>query len=253
MVKNEIMKKLFYILLFFVSCNTEFVYSQININNTFAQTFNTSNTPSFTITSYTYLANHLYILFILSTKATTPDIPTVTTTGLTWVQVSTVTCGTIASPTNRVTLFRCMPTSNTTASTDVNYAGNTQDGIGAFGYEITGMVTTGTNGDDAIIQSVTSNADASANPSITMSSLNVDGRNAVIACFTNSLNPFDGTPESGWTELFDNGYNTPTTGAYTMNRYLTTDNTPTVTASSSDWAGIAIEIKSAARRRIIVD
>jgi hypothetical protein len=146
-----------------------------------------------------------------------------------------------------------MPSSSVTLE-DVSLGtfGGGSTGFSFVIYEITGVPTTGTNGADAIVQAVTNTGTASANPSISMTAIS-DGRNAVMTFFTNSVNPFGGTPESGWTENYDVGYATPDNGTYIMRRLTTTDNTPTVTAAASDWSGIAIEIKSAARRRIIID
>jgi hypothetical protein len=117
---------------------------------------------------------------------------------------------------------------------------------------ITGANVTGTNGSNGIIQSPTATSNAVIQPSITMSAL--QGGSGVLAGWINDFNPPTGTAESGWTEANDAGYATPTTGGYFLIRNNSGDNTPSWTAGSlSNWAGIAIEFKSAFRRIVITN
>lgn len=194
----------------------------------------TTNASSFQYTDFTLQAGKLYLFVTGMTGAS--SFGTITASTQTWNTVSQV-----GNSTRRLAVYRCMPTETVTLE-DVS--------LGSFGgctgyfvalYEISNVKTTGANGADAIVQAVSNTGTASANPSISMASL-TGNTNAVMAFFTNSLNPFGGTPESGWTEDFDSGYATPDNGSYIMHRLNTTDNTPTVTASASDWAGIAIEL-----------
>lgn len=233
------MKKLLFILLFF-TCTAK---AQITLNN-YANNTLTATFTNATLGTNNFINGRLYLVFVTTTKATTPETPTMTGTGQTWTEINTV-----ATSTQRITAFRFYCTSDNTNDATI-FVGANQTSYVINRFEVTGMAITGTNGADAIVQSVTNSA-TGANPSITLAAIG-SAMNAVISAFSNNVNPFGGTPESGWTEGFDGGSTLPV-GGYTMTRTTTTDNTPTVTASSSDWLGIAIEIKTPARRRIIID
>lgn len=242
------MKKYLYSLLLFISCNVcryETVYGQIVINkNFYPAAASTVDASAFGVNSATLTAGKLY-LFIAVTTGTTNN-GTVTATSTTWTNVANV-----GNSTRRVQVFRCMPSVTVSGeSVQIGSFGGGSSGSASAIWEITGVPTTGINGADAIVQAVTATGTASANPSLTLAPIS-NSHNVVIAVFGNSLNPFGGVPESGWTEDFDSGYDTPTAGSYIMSRLTTTDNTPSVTAASSDWAGIAIELKATATRRII--
>lgn len=200
----------------------------------------------------TYNAGSLIIFFVgTSNAAGTPATISLSGTGQTWTEIGTAGGALNSTSGKRVQAFRFAPTSDNSNDVTLTISG-TQDGMWIEVFRITGADVTGTNGSNGIVQSATNAQDASANPTITMSALS-GGGNAVIAGFINTLNPFGGTPESGWGEQDDNGFATPDCGVYIMSRLTTTDNTPTVTASASDWAGLAIEIKSAFRRIIITN
>jgi len=116
--------------------------------------------------------------------------------------------------------------------------------------EFTGCQTGG-NGLNAIRQTITDN-NTSADPSLTLATLNNILGNGVLAIFQNDANPFGGTPEGSWTEDLDVGCSTPN-GFYAMYREGTTDNTPTVTASSSTWMGVALELRASGRRVTLIN
>ena len=123
-------------------------------------------------------------------------------------------------------------------------------------WEITGVPMTN-NGADAVVQSVTDSATASTTALVTLASL-LNGRASVFSCFTNSLDPFGGTVEGGWTEQRDLGCttfagSTNISGQYIMTRISTIDNTPSATVSSSDWIGAAIELRATGRRAVIIN
>lgn len=216
---------------------------QIGINN-YGNNVLTATFTNATLGSNNFIAGRLYLIFVTTTKATTPETPTMSGTGQTWTQINTV-----ANSTQRITAFRFYCTADNTNDATI-FVGPNQTSYIINRYEITGMLTTGTNGSDAIVQSAVNNA-TGANPSITLSSI-TSSRNAVIVGLSNNTNPFSGTAEAGWTENYDGGTTLPT-GGYTMYRLNTTDNTPVVTAASSDWVGIGVEIKTAIRRRINID
>lgn len=222
-----------------------FSYGQITIAE-YTVGFQTLGIGS--ISSKTYEAGHLYIIFAGTTNTTTPATVSISGGSTTWTEISNIVSD---GSTMRIQAFRYAPASNTTTALTITYTGS-QNGGFTIGYDINGADVTGTNGSNGIVQSVTDAIDASANPTITMAAIS-SSNNAVLVGFINTLNPFGGTAETDWTEDEDNGYADPTTGGYVMHRLLTTDNTPTVTAASSNWAGIAIEIKRSGRRIIITN
>ena len=230
------MKKLIFILF------PVFSYGQISINKTF-QTASTvtSDVLSFGIADKVYTAGKLYIVFAAATGADNPIVCNGTT--LTWTTVLNY-----GDATRRIGVYRCIPGSTTAGTEDILMNGWTGSctGFSFAVWEVTGADAT------TPIQQLNSDSQTGADPSITLSALQ-SSRSAVVSFFFNDANPFGGTPESGWTEDFDNGYSTPTAGTYLMSRTTTTDNTPTVTASSSTWIGMAFEIKAAGRRAVIIN
>jgi hypothetical protein len=239
------MKKILLILFLFpLLLQGQIVYTALTEQNSNSVT-TTFNTPSYTPTT-----GALVLAFVTSAKATTPDIPTFSGNGLTWVQIETETLDVIATPTKRITAFRAMGTASTGAAT-ATFA-NAQDGCQIIILQFTGTDISGSNGSGAIVQAVKSNADATSNPSITMGAIS-SVTNSVVAFYATDDANIITAPEAGWTPTTNVNRSVPDAQLYGEYRLTTTDNTPTVTAASSDWAGIAIEIKSVARRRIIID
>jgi hypothetical protein len=239
------MKKLLFILLLFPGI------AQAQISETHSNFASSADGTSYN-SGLTLVTGRFYIVILENNCASaTPNTPTLVITSNTNTQIATVACNTVGTPRTRITAYHLIAATSGVTNFNFSFSGQTQTGISGIIYEITGAVITGTDGSNAIVQSVTSNADAAANPSITMAAIS-NSQNAVIASFCNNVPAnFGGAPESGWTEDIDVGHDAA--GYYSMHRLTTTDNTPTVTASSSDWGGIAIEIKSASRRRIIID
>jgi hypothetical protein len=173
-------------------------------------------------------------------------------TSFTWDTVAQV-----GNFTRRISIYRCVPSSTTT--TDDPAAtwtfGNYPNMIDFTIWEITGVPMTN-NGANAIVQSVKDSATASTTALITLASL--QPRASVFSCFTNSLNPFGGSVESGWTERIDLGcatfpLSTNISGQYIMTRIGTTDNTPSATVSTCDWLGVALELRASGRRATIIN
>jgi len=237
------MKKLIFLLF------PVFSYGQITITEV-GNGYNTLGIGS--MNSVTFTAGDLYIMF----AGTSNDAGTVATvslsgTGQTWDEITSAGGVVNGGNRKRIQVFRYAPTSTSGSNTiNVTYTG-TQDGGWVVLYKVTGADVSGTNGANAIVQNNLGSANG-ANPTLTLSSAILD-RGAVMFGLANGTNPFTGTEESGWTEAADNGYATPNTGAYVMYRVNTTDNTPTVTMASDNWAGIAIELKASGRRAVIIN
>ena len=192
----------------------------------------------------------LYIVIVgTSNDAGTVATVSLSGTGQTWDEISSAGGVVNGGNRKRIQAFRFSPSSTNTNTISITYTG-TQDGGWVQLYEIGGVDVSGTNGVNAIVQSNVGSAN-SADPTLTLSALQL--RASVLFAVINGTNPFGGTPESGWTESIDAGYATPNTGGYIMYRTNTSDNTPTVTMSSDNWAGFAIEFKASFRRIIITN
>lgn len=150
--------------------------------------------------------------------------------------VSQVTTGS----TNYLGLYVYAPTTTHTGAFWFEYSPNGSCWDYGKGWEVSG-VPNGTNGTVAIRQIVTGSG-TSANPSITMAPLNP--ANAVFAAFVNSSATFSGTPESPFSQLWDEGCSSYPGATYGMTNINGSDNTPSFTAASSTWAGIAVEFRA---------
>jgi hypothetical protein len=217
---------------------TPFVcFGQITFTEKLSFNTQTTNATSFGTGATTFDAGKLYLFVAQTTGTTNPG--TISSTSLTWTSVAAV-----GDATNRIQVFRCMPAAITEGETvTLGTFGGGSTGYSVVIYEITGVVTTGTNGANAIAQSVTQSATTGTNPAITLAAL-FSGSSAVMGIFSNNAEPFGGTSVGGWSEIQDVGYATPTTGYYETRDISTVDNTVSVTAASSTWIGIAIELKS---------
>ncbi len=238
------MKKLLF-LLFPVFSYGQITVTRVSLSGTFV-----GGGSHVTSQSFTMDAGKLYITFVgCSNAGGTPATASISGTGQTWTELWTSGGAVNASSHKRIQAFIFAPSSTNSNATSISYSG-TADGTFVETYVATGCVVTGTNGADAIVQAAGGQSN-SANPSSTLGAL--QSRAAVLFAVINDANPFTGTPESGWTEGTDNGYASPTTGGYIMYRTNTTDNTPTVTAASSNWAGFVIELRASGRRVSVIN
>lgn len=194
-----------------------------------------------TTTSYTPGNNSLMIATVVNSKASTPETPTVTGNGLTWVQIgSSIAFSTTASPTKRITVFRAMGTGGTNGTVSAAFGGVNQTGCDIIVDEWTGAATDGTNGSGAIVTSTTNSPDtAGTAASVTNSALS-DSRNASVGCMGNGDNT---AITSSDTLIQQVSYATPTTGAATS--WSTTGDLTINFAwtNSARWACVGLEIK----------
>lgn len=147
----------------------------------------TTGATSYTTASVSPGANHLLLLQVKSrTNITaTPNTPTVTGLGLTWVQIGLpLDIDDTGSSRERMTLWRAMGTPTSGALT-FDFAGQSQTHCEWLLDELSGTDTSGTNGSGAIVQSATAIVDSNgpAVPSLT----------ATLAIFNNSNDATWGT------------------------------------------------------------
>jgi len=238
------MKKLIFILF------PVFSYGQVTISLTAEGNYTYSTSALGVVNSQTYTAGKLYLCIHMRVDASAPADFSLTGTSSTWTEIANVTGITTGTDLARLKVWRYAPSSNVTESLSFSLGG-VHDGSVFVLWEISGTINTGSNGADATVQIVTDAQDANSNPTITMASL--VPKNSVVAFFGNDVNPFGSTEESGWTELSENGFSTPTTGGVFISRHRTSDNTPSVTASASNWVGVAIELNAISRRNVIIN
>ena len=208
---------------------------------------NTTNGANYATASITPTANNLVLAWVTNTKASTPDTPTLSGNGLTWVQVATVTWGTIATPTARTTLFRAMGAAPSTGGVTISFGGLAQTGAAWSIVQFNGVDTSGTNGSGAIVQSVTGrtdNASAAAGLSITLAALG-NAANASAGGFSNMVNLATSiSAGAGYTVSAGASYATPTTSIRSEWRIPGATTVSVTQSAISNIGGIAVEVKA---------
>lgn len=196
---------------------------------------------SATTASITPAGNRLILVGVISARGSGSNIttPTVSGDGLTFVQIATQT----SNASNwRLTLFRAMVAAPSSGALTIDFGGQTQDqGIGWFVEEITGAVTSGTNGADAVVQSGTGNATGTnTGLTITLSAFGStrNGAFGVVASQGVSITAGSGFTAIGTTSITASGAQDQFKNS--------SDNTVDWTWGSvgTEGPGIAIEIKA---------
>jgi hypothetical protein len=137
------------------------------------------------------------ILASVHNTVTTPGTPTASGFNLTWVEVDSETQGD-----ERVTVFRAMGHSDLAeGALTFDFAGTAQDGVRWSIAEFDGVLTTGDNGANAVVQSVSGTESQSASLTITLAAL-TDATNATYGAFAATL-ATGITPGSGYTEVHE--------------------------------------------------
>ena len=160
-----------------------------------------SAATSYATTSHTPAANKLQLASVNSRHASaTPNQPTLSGNGLTWVAVASVVYDDTGSQ-KRVTLFRAMGASPSAGALTADFAGQSQSDCTITIDEATGMDTTGTNGSGAIVQSVTNSDKTGSGTSLsaTLAAFG-SGRNGTYGvCAIGNVGTF--TPGSGFSTV----------------------------------------------------
>jgi hypothetical protein len=195
-------------------------------------------------TAWTPVANRLYLLAATCTDGSDEtDTPTVTeTNGLDFVQVgSTALFNIVTAPgrTQGAYVWRAMKASGlSSGDVTLDFGGDNHTGCAAQIVEFSGVVTTGADGADAVIQVVSATADTTADPTLTLAGFGSgNGAYAFVAANTQT----NATVEAGWTALSHPDFATPATGLTGMWR-ASSDTSPTFTLASSNWGMFGVEI-----------
>lgn len=183
------------------------------------------NLSTVSLTGGSFIAEASYIVFVYTTASGIPpsDNPTISSGPLVLTKVDTIVLGN-----GRMIAWKFTCAANVT-----------QDIV--FTYPQSQLVQMYTILTDSPATYLTTNSNSasgtSADPSIEVAAIQ---DSHIVAMFVNNTNPFGGTPESGWTEDQDDGLGGPI-GLYIVHRNNTSDNTVTVTRTSSTWLGIAVQ------------
>lgn len=185
-------------------------------------------------------ANKLVLVTVFSARGSGGNIATPSVSGcnITWTQVETRTAN---SANWRITLFRGLGTSPTEGVLSITFGGQTQDqGIGWIVDQISPVITSGTNGSDAVPQSTSGVATGATNTGITMnlSAFTRNGSGAYGVVATQGTNI---TAGSGFTL---SGSATITAGKMASEFSNSPDNSVDFTwdSENDEGAGIAAEI-----------
>lgn len=203
--------------------------------------------------TFTPIAGRLYKVIVTSKTeiSTNPNIPTITGTGLTWVQIDTGIFDDDSSSRRRVTTFRALGNSPSRGALTVDFAGQSQVTTDVVCDELIRIDTGGANGANAIVQSnktlVTDTGTPSATPGTTLSAFGDAVNNAVHAAIgigntDRVLTPILGLQKIG--VIKDNTENNlQITTAFCRGQNLT----PTFRndLSEAEYAVVADEIKAA--------
>lgn len=196
---------------------------------------------SYTTASHTVTANALILAAVSGSVASgTVNTPTLTGHSGTWVAINSQG---MLSPERKLFLFRTMVGSGSTGTVTLDWGAQTQERASWIIVEATGVDTSGTNGSGAIVQSVIGSI-TDVTLTLTLAAFG-SSDNRPFATYRYTQN-FNGTPETGWTELAD--LNGTTLGHAAMCKSASDDLTASYTyaGGSGTQAGVAVEIKAAA-------
>jgi hypothetical protein len=204
-----------------------------------------SAATSYATTSHTPAANKLQIASVTSrTGSGTPNQPTLSGNGLTWVAINTTVYDDAGSQ-KRVTAFRALGASPSAGALTADFAAQSQSDCIITIDEATGMDITGTNGSGAIVQSVVNQEKTGAATTLI----------ATLAAFASTRNGTFGVVAIGngsGTSTAGSGFAKVSEDATAANLRLMTefrnDNDTTVDFNSSvagELGVIAVEIKCA--------
>lgn len=215
-------------------------YDSVNTNGVST----TTDATSFSSGSWTPTDGTICIAFVTNTKATTPDLGTVSGNSLTWTQIDTVT----VNSTVRTTCYWAYVTGATAGVTTVDFAGITQTGCAMKLRCFSGCDTA-----TPIVQHTTNSANTGSNSTtlvITLAS-SVTAGNATIGYFAkNATAAF--TVGSGFTSAGTTNYATPGTVDQAEYNLSPSGTAVDVTYASAIVAicGVAFELKAAGTIKI---
>lgn len=203
----------------------------ISISEPVAETADTSNTNTYTLGAFTPTANALLVVFAFATG--TVAAATMTGGGMQWFRVASQ----LFNTTDTAYVFVAQaPASPSSTTVTFDCTGDNATGCILMAFQVTGH-----NPFVPIKQVVTGANAGSANPALTVGTMNTN--NGYCAGFGMPRNPPTSAPPTSWTEIADIGVNLPAqggTGAFRAGGE--TGTTVTFTSSSAAWGAVFIEI-----------
>lgn len=201
---------------------------------------NSANQTSYANSSWTPPVSGLIILFVLATRATGPDTPTVSGNSLTWTQIgTTLDCG--AGGTG-LSLFGANASGSAAGVTTIDFGANTQASCNASFFHATGVDLTGGVA-AAFVQRPTGTAVSGTTGTVNLAAA-ASADNRPIVGFFHQANEA-ATERANWTEADDLAGSAGIRDLETQWRADAFETTATATwASSSAWGGIAAELKA---------
>lgn len=145
--------------------------------------------------SITPLANQLVVASIFSNSAGVAT-PTLSGCGLTWVQVATATTSTY-----RVTTFRAMGPAPVAGAVSMDFAGVAQTAVRWSIVQFSGILTTGANGANAVVQSATGTSAGSISLTMTLAAFAAATNGTYGAFGASTVSGIN--PGSGFAEIHD--------------------------------------------------
>lgn len=200
---------------------------------------NTANQTSYDTASISPGSNRLVLVAVMNFgTGSSPNTPTLSGNGLTYQLIDSQL---YQSDFIRLSLFRSMGASPSSGAITIDFAGQTQDSCHWAVSEFSGVNTTGTHGSGAIVQGAKAAPTSTTTGLATLAAF-ADAANATFGCFAiNSAGAGLITPGSGFTEIYE-----VSTGQRNLQTEWkdTADTSVDATASSTNWAVIAVEIAS---------
>lgn len=196
-----------------------------------AEILSTTNAATYAMAAFTPTADALLVVMVFASG--TAAAGTMTGGGLTWNLITS----TAYNSTSTAYLFAAK-VSASPVSTAVTFActGDNATGVCMGVVQITGTYVG--------VKQFTSNATTAANPTLTFSTALSTG-NAYVAGFGVPRSPPSSTPPGGgaWSEIFDGGYSTPTSGGTMAYRNGgETGTTVTFTSASGAYGALGVEV-----------
>lgn len=207
----------------------------------------TGSLSSSVTASVSPVANKLLLLTvdIRNGASTNPTAPTVTGNGLTWVPIGACNYDSTSSSRRTVRLYRAMGASPTTGAITITY-GETETDASWVLDQVDGVLTTGSNGADAIVQVVSGTPTTSSPMSITLAAL-ANVANASYGAFGTDGSSGH-TAGSGYTIVGHDEANTAITAATELKQAGSTTVDMAFTGGSQ-YGGIAVEL--AAQQEVV--
>lgn len=214
--------------------------------NLLAQSGSTANAGTYASPSFTPSTNATIFAFMSGSPTGTQTVTNTGSTQLTWWEARKTNYNTLGSPAGFLSVWVAQLPQGT-APFSMTVVCNQTSGTGRnfIIAEVTGADQTAANGTNAVVQAVGGGADASANPTNKFAAPGNAGFNTILFAVGDDINNGnDSAATLSWTELWETNYNTPAhaLALYYSNAVPSSVVTATNTASSRDWATIALEV-----------